>query len=108
MLLDPPDWPRELSEMPRLKTCGSCWISCVVVTAPEASTSARLIATTDEPTGAAPRTRLPVTTMSDSPAGACANATLLANIALAAAACISARENTDARRRRSFIAAPTR
>jgi hypothetical protein len=62
MLPEPPAWPREESETPRLDTCGtSCSIWAVLV-APELSMSARVTEITGEPTGATPRMRLPVTT----------------------------------------------
>jgi hypothetical protein len=64
MLPEPPDCPREFSETPRLKTCGSFWISAVVVSGAASSMSSRETSVTEEPTGAVPRMRLPVTTIS--------------------------------------------
>ena len=65
MLPAPPVWPREFSLTPRSKTCGSSLIARSIVTWPEATMSSRPSATTDEPTGATARRRLPVTTTSE-------------------------------------------
>ncbi len=71
MLPEPPDCPREFSDTPRLKTCGSFWISAVVEAARTVRCPARDTVVTVEPTGTAPRIRLPVTTISSrSPASA--------------------------------------
>src|SRR5690606_28827485 len=64
MLPEPPDWAREFSETPRSKFCGISLISRSVVTAGDDSIESRPSEITVDPTGAAPRTRLPVTTIS--------------------------------------------
>jgi hypothetical protein len=64
MLPLPPDWPREFSDTPRSKFCGISLIMRSTVTALEFSISSRPSEITVEPTGATPRKRLPVTTIS--------------------------------------------
>src|SRR5688572_14406236 len=74
MLPLPPDWPREFSETPRSKFCGISLIMRSTVTALELSISSRPSEITVEPTGATPRRRLPVTTISPSASPATAAA----------------------------------
>ena len=64
MLPAPPGWPREFSLTPRSKTCGISLISRSVETAVDRSISSRPSAIIAEPTGAVPRSRVPVTMIS--------------------------------------------
>ena len=64
MLPEPPDCPREFSDTPRLNTCGKRCMSAVVETGAASSMSWRETWMTVEPTGSAPRMRLPVTMIS--------------------------------------------